>query len=414
MIRLIGLMDYDCLVQKKYIAPNYDLGLVYAYLKTAPNINVRLITSLSPQNLNKYDEIYLFRQSKHLGHPSRAIPNYFRMNIKEYGPGFNNRELRPYLQETYFLQPDFTCYNPILQLSVDQPSHKLAWNVKQAVKSKYYQHVRLFQSLNGELLRKDIGFNKTKLAIHDDPVLLLSTKSGQDLLKELIDQKHQLFFIQPLDISLLEDTNIIEQVITDSNLATLRNRLMISVMNSSALWFINYFINHKCKRTNVLVLFEKGKEKDYYVCSMLDLHYYNHRTGYKLWLRPYHDREIVQTSPLAHCAYRFLYKTPYLMSFYEYIFYMGCKNDKIPEKLIRTTEEIYDFIFTKYGMPELVRKLEHWLTYNPEYEEHVFIGGSSNYEKCRRKTYDARRSKYAFSGGIINSSTKCSSQQEID
>lgn len=409
MIKLIGLMDYDCLVQKRYVAPNYDLGLVYAYLKDDPNLNVRLITSFAEQNLAKYDEIYLFKWSKHLAHPSSIIKNYFQLNIKEYGPGFRGREMRPFARETCYLEPNFTCYNPILQLSVDNPTHKLSWNTKSGVKSKYYQHVRLFQEVEGELLRKDVGFHKNKLAIHDEPLMLLTTPAGQEILRELLQAGHKLFFIQPLDISLVEDTNIIEQVIKDKNLATLRNRLMISVMNSSALWFINYFITHKCKRTNVAVLFDKGKEKDYYVCSMLELNYYNHRTKYTLWLRPFYDKEVVQTSPLALCIYRFLYKTPYLMSFYEYVFYMGCKNEKIPREFIRTDEEIYDFVFSKYGMPDLVRALEDWLVYNPAYEEHVFIGGSSKYEKCRRKAYDARRSKYAFERGVIYASEERSS-----
>lgn len=396
MVRLIGLMDYDCLVQKKYIAPNYDLGLIYAYLKDDPNLTVRLVASFAEQNLSKYDEIYLFKQSRHLAHPSGVIKNYFQLNIKEYGPGFIGREDRPFINDTFYLEPDFTCYNPILQLSVEQPKHKLAWDVKNAVKSKYYQHIRLFQKFGGELLRKDIGYHKNKLAIHDDPVLLLTTQTGQKVLQEILSAGHKIFFVQPLDISQIEDTNIIEQVIVSKNLATLRNRLMISTMNSSALWFINYFITHKCKQTNVVVLYERGKEKDYYVCSMLDLNYYNHRAGYRLWLRPFYDREVVQTSSLALCLYRFLYKTPYLMSFYEYVFYMGCKNEKIPKKLIKTNEEIYEFILDKYGMPPLVQALEDWLRYHPEYEEHVFTGGSSKYEKCRRKTYDTRRSKYAF------------------
>lgn len=410
MVRLIGLMDYDCLVQKRYVAPNYDLGLVYTYLKDNPNLTVRLVTSFAEQNLAKYDEIYLFKQSKYLAHPSSVIKNYFQLNIKEYGPGFMARESRPFIRETFYLEPNFTCYNPILQLSVEQPGHKLSWDVKHAVKSKYYQHVRLFHRLDGELLKKDVGFHKNKLAIHDDPLLLLTNPVGQQTLQQLINDGHKLFFIQPLDISLIDDTNIIEQVIVSKNLATLRNRLMISVMNSSALWFINYFITHKCKQTNVVVLYERGKEKDYYVCSMLDLNYYNHKTEHRLWLRPFYDKEVVQTSSLALCLYRFLYKTPYLMSFYEYVFYMGCKNEKIPKKLIRTNEEIYEFILEKYGMPPLVKALEDWLLYNPEYEEHVFIGGSSKYERSRKKAYDARRSKYAFERSVSNSSQEFSSQ----
>jgi hypothetical protein len=149
-----------------------------------------------------------------------------------------------------------------------------------------------------------------------------------------------------------------------------------------------------------MVLFEQGKRSDYYLRAMLDLNYYNQKTGYYLRLRPFCDKEVVMLSSLTHCAYRFLYETPYLMSYYEYVFYMGCKNIQVPEKLIRTNDEVYDFILSKYGMPELVRELEDWLRRNPEYEEHIFIGGSSKYEECRRKSYDTRRSHYAFDSRV--------------
>ena len=64
MIKLIGLLDYDALYQRRYIAPNYDLGLVYGYLKQDPNVNVRLITTFNENNLKKYDEIILMKGLK--------------------------------------------------------------------------------------------------------------------------------------------------------------------------------------------------------------------------------------------------------------------------------------------------------------------------------------------------------------
>lgn len=396
MIKLVGLMDYDSLAQKKYIAPNYDLGLVYGYLKNNPNINVRLITTFSENNLRKYDEILIFKISPHLGHPSSKIKDYYKLNIREFGNGFINRETRPYYKETFYAQPDFTCYNPILQFSVDKPRHPMAWNVKKAVKSKLYNHVRLYENFDGEWLRRDLGYTKKKLAIHDNPVDLLNDPEKVKVLDELSAKNYHLFFVQPLDISLINDTNIVERVITDSNWASMRTHLMLSSINDIALWFINYFIEHRRSKTDVMVLYEKGKTSEYYLKSMLDLNYFNNRTGYYLRLRPYCDKEVVMLTPLTHCAYRFLYETPYLMSYYEYVFYMGCKNIQVPEKLIRTNEEVYDFILSKYGMPELVRELEDWLHRNPEYEEQIFIGGSSKYEECRRKSYDVRRSHYAF------------------
>ena len=254
----------------------------------------------------------------------------------------------------------------------------------------------MYENFDGEWLRRDLGYSKKKLAIHDNPVDLLNDPEKVKVLDELSAQNYHLFFVQPLDISQLNNTNIVERVITDSNWATMRTHLMLSSINDIALWFVNYFIEHKCRKTDVMVLYEKGKRSEYYLRSMLDLNYYNNRTGYNLRLRPYCDKEVVMLSPLTHCAYRFLYETPYLMSYYEYVFYMGCKNIQVPEKLIRTNDEVYDFILTKYGMPDLVRELEDWLRRNPEYEEQVFIGGSSKYEECRRKSYDTRRSHYAF------------------
>ena len=33
MVKLVGLLDYDATLQKKYITPNYDLGVTYGVLK---------------------------------------------------------------------------------------------------------------------------------------------------------------------------------------------------------------------------------------------------------------------------------------------------------------------------------------------------------------------------------------------
>ena len=84
------------------------------------------------------------------------------------------------------------------------------------------------------------------------------------------------------------------------------------------------------------------------------------------------------------------------MSFYEYLFNAGCAKMGVPKPFLRTTEEMYGYVLENYGMPEIVQRLEDWICQHPEYEEHVFIGGSSNYERERRKAYDPRRSHYAF------------------
>ena len=396
MIKSIGLIDFDVLSQQKYIAPNYDLGLTYAYLKQDPNILVRLVSSFNEENLKLYDKLYIFKQSKYLGHPSRLIYNYYKKDVEEYGPGFINREQRPFFKETLYMKPDFTCYNNMLTFSAKNPRHPIAWKLRKAITAKQKQQVRLYEIVEGEYLRRDFPENYKRLVVHDDPNILFNDKKQTELIDDLFKEGYKITFIQPLDISLLKDTNIIERVITDSKMATLRGNLMISSYNDSSLFFVKYFITHKCKEANVLVLFDKGKTDDYYFRTMLELNYYNNKTHYTLRMRPYWDKEIVTHSPLTRCMYRFLYKTPYLMSFYEFVFYTSCKNLKVPERLINTNEETYGFILSKYGMDELLMELEDWLLRNPSYEAHVFIGGSSDYKKERLKAYNARKHKYAF------------------
>ena len=51
MVRKIGLMDYDVLRTRYYAGPNYDLGVIYNYLKQDKNLSVHLITSFKPTNL---------------------------------------------------------------------------------------------------------------------------------------------------------------------------------------------------------------------------------------------------------------------------------------------------------------------------------------------------------------------------
>lgn len=393
----IGLIDYDATIQRKYMAPNYDLGLTYAYLRQDPNTSVRLVASLSEKNLSKYDKLMVFKISPYLKHPSSVIKNYYKYNIEEYGPGFIHREPRPYFKETFFSKPDFTCYNPILKLSFEQPKHFLSWKIDKAPKMRHYQQIRLFEEFEGEWLRRDLGYSDSYLVIHDNPTVLFNNPKQGEVIEELINQNHHLIFIQPLDISLISDTNIIERVITQRNYASLRRNLMISSLNDNASWFINYYLEHKCKKTDVTVLFEKEKKNDYYLYFMLLLHYYNSLSGYQLRLRPYWDKEIMLGSTLSHYAYRFLYETPYLMSFYEYVFYLSYTKAGVPEKMIRTNEDLYEYIFENYGYAETLQRLEDWILQHPECEEYVFIGGTSNYVEQRRKYYDPRRSNYAFS-----------------
>lgn len=396
MIKSIGLVDYDTLIGRNYRGPNYDLGITYADLKQNPNFSVRLITSLRDNNLNKYDKIIIFKTSRFTPHPATYITDYYKRDIEEYGPGFINKDLRPNLKETRYLKPDFTCYNPILRLSADKPTHPFSWKLDKAIKTRAHQQIRLYEEIEGEYLRKDFPKEGHYLTIHDDPLILFNDKKRLATVDYLISQKYHLLFLQPLDISKLNDTNIIERIITDSRLASLRKGFIISELNDKAAFFIDYFLNHKCNTTNVLVLYEKGKTASYYLRFMLDLNYINNKSQYALRLRPYWDKESIMKSSLTHCLYRFLYEKPFLMSFYEYVFRMGCKNLGVPLKLAKTREENYEAILEKYGMDDLIYELENWLLENPEYEEQIFIGGSSKYEKQRKKALDKRRSKYAF------------------
>ena len=126
MVKSIGLMDYDVLRTKYYVVPNYDLGLVYNYLKQDVNLNVRLISSPSPANLEQYDKIYIFKQSPFIPHPSGFIKDYYKLPIEEYGPGFIDKPLRPFLIETREMLPDCSCYNNMILFSLDKPKNKIA------------------------------------------------------------------------------------------------------------------------------------------------------------------------------------------------------------------------------------------------------------------------------------------------
>lgn len=403
---LIGLMDYDSLIQHKYQGPNYHLGLTYAYLKQDPNKTVRLITSLTQKNLSKYDKIYLFKNSKLLPHPSGQIANYYQLNLEEYGNGFLNAEARPFFLETLYIKPDFTCYNNILQFSVDKPKHPMAWKLDRALKSKRHQQILLYDKVDEEYLRRDIPTPQFKyLIIHDDPNVLLNNTQMLNTLEELWEAGYHTQFSQPVDISRLIDTNMLERLITDKKLVSLRKNVIATKLNDKLQYLVDYCITHKCKQTEVLVLFERNKSSHYYMCMMLSLNYFNNKTGYSLRLRPYYDKTIVMTSALTHYLYRFLYEKCYLMSFYEYIYYIAYRQLQVPEQFLRTTEEMHAYVMERWGMPDLLKALEDWIILNPEYEEHIFIGGSSNYERERRKAYDSRRSKYAFTTSTSSTSS---------
>jgi hypothetical protein len=56
-------------------------------------------------------------------------------------------------------------------------------------------------------------------------------------------------------------------------------------------------------------------------------------------------------------------------------------------------------------MSPLLKVLEKWLKNHPQFEEHVFIGGSSNYGEQRRKYYDEGRSGFNIKPSVDNISS---------
>lgn len=171
----IGLLDYDVLSQKYYKAPNYDLGVIYAYYKDDRDVNIRLMSSYNKSNIEQYDKIYVFKRSRLLPHPSTLIQDYYKYPIEEYGEGFINKPLRPFLMETRFIRPDFSCYNNMILYSRDHIYSRISWKIDKRARGGKYQPVRLFEEFEGEMLRKDIP-NQKYICIYDNPVLILNNK----------------------------------------------------------------------------------------------------------------------------------------------------------------------------------------------------------------------------------------------
>ena len=121
------------------------------------------------------------------------------------------------------------------------------------------------------------------------------------------------------------------------------------------------------------------------------------------------EKGYLENHDLALLAYRYLAEKPYYMSYYEYVFNISYLRKGVQKELIHTGEDRYEFIFQQYGMSPLLKLLEDWIRHHPQYEEHVFIGGSSNYGEQRRKYYDAGRGQIAFRTSAYDSSQKCSS-----
>lgn len=396
MVTQIGLMDYDVLRTRYYIAPNYDLGLIYAYFKEDRNINVRLISSPSPNNLSQYDKIYVFKQSPYIPHPSGYIKDYYKYPIEEYGPGFIDKPIRPFQSETRFMLPDFSCYNNMLMFSLEKPNHRLSWRIDKQAKGGKYKPIRLYEVFDGEELKKDYPTDKYCM-VYDNPVDILNNKEKLAYFNELVDKKHKILFAQSVDISALNDTNIIEQVLKEPRYSPFRKRMIASEINDNIEWLVNKVMSKEYGKTNtIMVKLPVNKSPEICFETLLSMNYYNHKTHFRLNLRPMWEKGYLENFDLALLAFRYLAEKPYYMSYYEYVFNISYLRKGVQKELIHTGEDRYEYIFSQYGMSPLLILLEDWIQEHPQFEEHVFIGGSSNYEKQRRKYYDTSRGKIAF------------------
>ena len=406
----IGLVDYDLLRLRYYKTPNYDLGVIYAHYRNDKNVSVRLVSSPSYNNLSQYDKIYVFKQSTKLPHPSGFISNYYKLPIEEYGPGFIEKPLRPFQRETQFTAPDFTCYNNMLMFSLERPKHPIAWRIdKHAIKSKY-KPLRLYEVFEGEELKKDFPVQKYN-AIYDNPVELLNNKEKWEYYNQLLSQGYRFKFAQTLDISQLNDTNILEQVLNSSQYASIRQVLIATEINDVVSWLVNEMMSKKYNRSMFIsVELSQSLSANNYFKTLLLMNYYNFKTQYRLRLMPMRNFHFLTTEfDLAQFAFDYLTEKPYYMSYYEYVFNIAFLRTGMPKELIHTGEDRYEYILKNYGMPPLLVKLEDWIRTNPECEEWVFIGGDSNYEEQRRKYYDKRGSYFAFGGCASRASDERSS-----
>lgn len=394
MVTQIGLMDYDALRQRYYIVPNYDLSLVYAYLKNDKNLNVRLISSPYIDNLKQYDKIYVFKQSPFMPHPSGWIKDYYKLPIEEFGPGFINKPLRPYFTETRYMEPDCSCYNNMILYSLSKPKSRLAWRIDKKARGGKYQPLRLYEEFEGEDLKKDFPTSKYGM-IYDDPVDILNNKDKWEYYNSLLEKGHRFLFAQTVDISRVNDTILLERVMNETKYANFRHRLIASKINDNVEWLVNQVLSNQYnKRVLILVKLPTDSTPEKCLETMLLMNYYNHKTRFKISLRPMWEKGYLEDNVLALLAFRYLTSKPHLMSYYEYVFNIAYLGKGVPKDLIHTGEDRYEYIFTHYGVAPKLRMLEDWLHAHPQFKEHVFIGGSSDYEEQRRKTYDKGRSGF--------------------
>ena len=388
-------MDYDTIRQRKYRGPNYDLGITYAYLKKNINLSVRLISSPSLNNLKQYDKIYVFKQDIKLAHPASYIPEYYSLPIEEFGPGFINRPLRPFLLETKTLLPDFSCYNSMILFSLNKPTNRIAWKIDKKAKGGKYQHVRLYEQFEGEWLKRDYP-KPGRIVCYDNPNDILNDPQKFTYYEELVNNKRNILFAYPLDIARVNDTTILERVFNERKFSGIRKKMIATSLNDKVQWLINNRLTGVNKKNLQILILLDVQNLEQCFEQLLIMIYYLHKSKGTVWLRAGWSKAYLRRYELAHLAYKFLNTKAYYMSFYEYVFNIAYQGIGVPKSLIHTGEERYEYIMNKYGTAPLLIRLEKWLLAHPQFEEHIFIGGDSDYGKSRKKYYDISGSTRAF------------------
>ena len=391
---LIGLMDYDAIKRGYYKAPNYDLGVTYAALKEDKDKAVRLITSFSSRNLKQYDKIYIFRVLNFLPHPSTAIKDYYSYPIEEYGPGFNNKPLRPNELETKFTTPDFTCYNGMIIYSLSNPKSKIAWTIDKKPMTKKEQPIRLYEQFDGEELKKDLP-KKKNLMIYDDPVNILNSATKMAELDNLLDKNYKIRFAQEMDISRVTDTNILERVFKHNKYALLRQRIMCSDIFTNVPWLLERYINKEYKKPiRIDVNMDGSLTPDQCLKILLTMGYWNAKTHYIFKLIPTWGRTYYYKDKLVLAAFNYLLLSPEKQSYYDYVYLIGYLHEGVRASLLTRDEEGHEYVYSNFNPPPMLERLERWLEDNPDYEEHIFIGGISKYERGRKEIFNSRRSAF--------------------
>ncbi len=409
----IGLIDYDTSFARTYFFPNYDLGVTYAHYVKEPNTSVRLITTLTPENLSGYDLIFLFRRSPLIPHPSGRIADYYKYPIRECGPGFPEAPLRPLLMETRELAPNFKCYNPILAFSLDNPKHASAWHLLVRTRKQNYPPVKLYEEVDGEILKKDFP-PKGKSTIHDDPMLIFNSPTRWADFCELGRSGRKFVFAQDIDINLIQDTNVLEQIVFSPTFASFGRTLGFSSVEGNAEFILKQYLDPETTRPHrsFYLWLDPSDTDNGAIEKAFKGMYYKHSCK-KVDLYPAFTRERKNWgNDLAHHAINYFYKNKNNGSFYEYYLCISLLREGADIKSVFPGEAQIEYLLDKYGAPQSLISLEAYMQDRPGIFEGIFLGGQSNYEQQRRKYFDKGRSRFAFGGDTYDASSYRSAREE--